>query len=133
MKVKALSLVACLLFAIGTSAFCANITITGTQIVDGAYDYTYYATPVAPGATYTWSVSEGTIVAQNTNPAAGPIYVTIHWYTPGLYQDYIGINDNQGNSGVYEVYVGVNPIVASQIDARLEVTGTLEEKRRKLA
>ncbi|WP_207515607.1 hypothetical protein [Longitalea luteola] len=109
MKTSILSVLVLLSFAFTTPAFSANIPITGEHVISGTSNYTFYATPVAPGATYTWSVSSGTIVAQNTDPAAGPLYVTIHWTTPGLYQDYVQIADNQGNSGSFDVYVGINP------------------------
>jgi hypothetical protein len=113
MKVKALSLLASLFFAF-TSAFSADIPITGEHYAWGAPDFTYYATPVAAGATYTWHVYSGTILAQNTNPAAGPLYVTIRWYEPGLYQDYVEIYDNQGNSGIFDVYVEGQPAITQQ-------------------
>jgi hypothetical protein len=110
MKLKACSLFAALFFVLGSNAFSADIPITGEHYAWGAPNFTYYATPVAAGATYTWNVYEGTIVAQNTNPAAGPLYVTIQWTKPGLYQDYVEIADNQGNSGSFDVYVAVqNP------------------------
>jgi len=145
MKVKALSLFASLFFALGSPVFSADIPITGENIIIGTADYTFYATPVVSGATYTWSVYDGTIVAQNTDPAAGPLYVTIHWTIPGLYQDYVEIADNQGNSGSHDVYVGIRPfaihetykdganVEASRTYARLEVIGYLEEKRKKIA
>jgi hypothetical protein len=151
MKVKALSLLASLFFAF-TSAFSAEIPITGEHNAWGAPSFTYYATPVATGATYTWHVYSGTILSQNTNPAAGPLYVTIRWYEPGLYQDYVEIADNQGNSGIFDVYVVGQPaitqqnpfgpreaykegvkVVASLHYARLEAIGCLEEKRKKVA
>ena len=110
MKLKACSLFAALFFVLGSNAFSADIPITGEHYAWGAPDFTYYATPVAAGATYTWNVYSGTIVAQNTNPAAGPLYVTIQWTTPGLYQDYVEIADNQGNSGSFDVYVAVQGI-----------------------
>lgn len=114
MKTGILSFFAVLFLSFSTSAFSANIPITGEHVIIGSADYTFYATPVAPGATYSWSVSSGTIVAQNTDPAAGALYVTIHWTTPGLYQDYVQIADNQGNFGSFDVYVGVNPFAIYQ-------------------
>lgn len=150
MKVKALSLLASLFFAF-SSAFSADIPITGEHEAWGAPDFTYYATPVAAGATYTWNVYAGTIVAQNTDPAAGPLYVTIQWTTPGLYQDRVEIADNLGNSGSFDVYVAVLPgitqqnpfaihetnkeganVVASRTYARLDVLGLIDEKRRNI-
>ncbi|THU39478.1 hypothetical protein FAM09_13320 [Niastella caeni] len=152
MKLKACSLFASLFFALSSTAFSANIPITGEQIVTGETDWTFYATPVAAGATYSWHVYSGTIVAQNTDPAAGPLYVTIHWYQPGLYQDYVEISDNQGNSGIFDVYVGVNsftthetmstlrlPLRAGEnvmtvpMYVRLEAIRYIEEKRKKVA
>lgn len=109
MKLKVCSLFASLFFVLGSNAFSADIPITGEHEAWGAPDFTYYATPVAAGATYTWNVYSGTIVAQNTDPAAGPLYVTIQWTIPGLYQDYVEIADNQGNSGGFDVYVAVPP------------------------
>ncbi|HEX6426937.1 MAG TPA: hypothetical protein VF008_04590 [Niastella sp.] len=151
MKLKACSLFVSLFFAFGSTAFSADIPITGEHFAWDAPDFTYYATPVAAGATYTWSVGSGTIVAQNTDPAAGPLYVTIKWTTPGLYQDYVVIADNQGNSGIFDVYVGVNPftthettstlqgplraganVMADPMYVRLEAIG-LEEKRKYVA
>jgi hypothetical protein len=154
MKLKACSLFAGLFFALGSTAFSADIPITGEHEAWGAPSFTYYATPVVLGATYTWNVYSGTIVAQNTDPAAGPLYVTIQWTTPGLYQDYVEIADNQGNSGSFDVYVAVPPgppsiqqnpfaiheaykdganVVASRTYARLEAICCLEEKRKKVA
>ncbi|WP_205509883.1 hypothetical protein [Longitalea arenae] len=109
MKTSILSFFALVLMAFSSPAFSANIPITGENTIIGTSEYTFYATPVAQGATYTWSVYSGTIVAQNTDPAAGILYVTIRWTTPGLYQDYVEIADNQGNAGSFGVYVGVNP------------------------
>ena len=105
MKVSALSLFAGLFFVLGSPAFSADITITGNEEVTGSADWTFYATPLDSGATYTWSVDAGTIVAQNTNPAAGPLYVTIRWVSTWLFQDYIQISDNKGNLGSFWVYV----------------------------
>lgn len=152
MKLKANSLFAFLFFALGSSAFSADIPITGEHEAWGAPDFTYYATPVVSGATYTWHVYAGTIVAQNTDPAAGPLYVTIQWTEPGLYQDYVEIADNQGNSGSFDVYVAVSPgiqqnpfaaqettstlranVVKSRMYPRLEAVGYIEEKRRNVA
>jgi hypothetical protein len=152
MKLKACSLFTVLFFALGSTAFSADIPITGEHYAWGAPNFTYYAMPVAAGATYTWNVYSGTIVAQNTDPAAGPLYVTIQWTEPGLYQDYVEIADNQGNSGSFDVYVAVppgiqqNPFVAQETTsraaanvvkgrmyARLEAAGYLEEKRRNVA
>ena len=125
MKLKACSLFAALFFTLGSTAFSADIPITGEHYAWGAPDFTYYATPVAAGATYTWHVYSGTIVAQNTDPAAGPLYVTIQWTTPGLYQDYVEIADNQGNSGSFDVYVAVNPGIQQNLFAPQEPTSTL--------
>ena len=105
MKVRSLSLFAVLFFVLGSPAFSADITITGNENVTGSADWTFYATPLDSGATYTWSVDAGTIVAQNTNPAAGPLYVTIRWHSTWLFQDYIQISDNKGNLGSFWVYV----------------------------
>jgi hypothetical protein len=157
MKLKACSLFAGLFFALGSTAFSADIPITGEHEAWGAPSFTYYATPVVSGATYTWHVYAGTIVAQNTDPAAGPLYATIQWTTPGLYQDYVEIADNQGNSGGFDVYVAVPPgppsiqqnpfaaheststvqpganVVKGRMYARLEAIGCIEEKRRNVA
>ena len=105
MKVKALSLFASVFFVLSSTAFSANIPITGETWVYGGIDYTYYATPptpIASGTVYTWDVYGSTIVAQNTDPAAGPLYVTVQW-PHILSQAAIGIADNMGNSGIIEV------------------------------
>ena len=102
MKVKALSLFASLFFIAGSTAFSADIPITGPEIVYGLHDYTYYAyppTPIAPGTTFAWTIYDGDyVVAQNTDPAAGPLYITLRW-EPVLAEDLIEITDNHGNSG----------------------------------
>ena len=157
MKLKACSLFAVLFIALGSTAFSADIPITGEHEAWGAPNFTYYATPVVTGATYTWNVYSGTIVAQNTDPAAGPLYVTIQWTTPGLYQDYVEIADNQGNSGSFDVYVAVPPgppsiqqnpfalqeptstvqlganVVKGRMYPGLDAAGYIEEKRRNVA
>lgn len=132
MKSRILSLFAVLLFGFSTPGFSANIPITGEHMIIGSADYTFYATPVlTQGATFTWNVTSGTIVAQNTDLTAGPVYVTIRWTTPGLYQDYVQIADNQGNSGSFDVYVGVSFFAGANAVARtnamLEAIGALKQ------
>jgi hypothetical protein len=100
MKLKACSLVASLFLALSGTAFSADIPISGPEIVYGLHNYTYYAyppTPITPGTTYTWEVG-ATIVAQNTDPAAGPLYITVQW-EPVLMEDYVQISDDHGNAG----------------------------------
>ena len=104
MKVSALSLFAGLFFVLGSPAFSADITITGPDIVTGSGQFTFYATPVVAGATYTWQPGWGTIVAQNTDPAAGPIYITLD-YPSILAEDAVEIADNQGNSGIHWIEI----------------------------
>src|SRR4051794_34162121 len=92
----------CLLLAITGKTFAADITITGETEVNSSTNFTYYATPPSPipsGTTYTWQVSGATIVAQNTDPNAGPLYCTAHWPSY-LGQNAVIIEDNHGNSGL---------------------------------
>jgi len=106
MKLKACSLLVSLFFVLGSPVFSADIPITGPSVVYGLHDYTFYAyppTPITPGTTYTWQVG-GTIVAQNTDPATGPLYITVQW-EPVLQQDAIEIADNHGNSGFHWIEV----------------------------
>jgi len=91
----------CFSLAITGKALAADITITGETMVNSSTTFTYYATPptpIAPGTTYTWDISEATIVEQNTDPNAGPIYCVIR-YPRFLGQNELTISDNQGNSG----------------------------------
>ena len=155
MKVKALSLLASLFFAIGPCSFSADIPISGRDHVYSTGEYTFYATPptpIASGTTYTWQIGNGTIVAQNTDPAAGPIYVTVGNYPHVLAQDAIEIADNWGNHGIKwievwgwglagwnnpfgnkETYKQGASVWASATLARLEAAGSPEEKRKKAA
>jgi hypothetical protein len=115
MKSKALSLIASLFFVAGSTAFSADIPITGETWGYGGIDYTYYATPptpIAPGTTYAWEVYDATIVAQNTDPAAGPLYITLRW-DHVLMQASVGIADNMGNTGI--LFVIVNGFAATAL------------------
>lgn len=101
MKLKTSFVFLGLFLAMTGKSFGADIIITGETEVNSSTTYTYYATPptpIPPGTTYTWAVS-ATIVAENTDPNAGPLYVTIQWPAV-LGQNQINIEDNNGNSGV---------------------------------
>lgn len=92
----------CLLLVITGKASAADITITGETNVNSSTNFTYYATPPSPipsGTTYTWHAYGATIVAQNTDPNAGPLYCTVHWDS-FLGEGAVTIEDNNGNSGV---------------------------------
>lgn len=88
-----------LFLCLAGAAFSADIVITGETDVNSSRDFTYYATPVTAGAVYTWETYGTTIVAQNTDPNAGPIFCTVH-FASFLGQSAISISDDQGNSGI---------------------------------
>lgn len=91
----------CFSLAITGKAVAADITITGETNVNSSTTFTYYATPptpIAPGTTYTWNIIDATIVEQNTDPNAGPIYCVIS-FPRMLGQNELNISDNHGNSG----------------------------------
>jgi hypothetical protein len=109
----------CLLLAVSGRSLAANITITGETNVYSSTTYTYYATPPSPipsGTTYTWQVYDATIVAQNTDPAAGPLYCTVHWNS-FLGESGVAIEDNNGNSGL--LFVTVNGFASLDRDAAI--------------
>lgn len=112
-----------LLFAfVGLAAgktFSQGITITGADIANSGSLFTYYATPadsIAPsGYSYTWNVGGGTIVSQNTDPYAGPVFCTIQW--PHLLEyAYITVADNHSHSG--SLWVEVDGLAAVLPKAR---------------
>ena len=102
MKVKMFFSFFCFSLAISGKTLAADIAITGETNVNSSTTYTYYATPPTPipaGTTYTWDVYDATIVDQNTDPNAGPLYCTVRW-PHMLGQEAVSISDNQGNSGI---------------------------------
>jgi hypothetical protein len=108
MKSKASSLLLGLFLIFSGTAFSEEITITGETSVNSSTTFTYYATPatpIEPGTTYTWEVYDATIVAQNTDPTAGPLYCTVR-FPAILAQSAIEITDNHGNSG--RLFVTIN-------------------------
>ena len=107
MKINLFFPVFCFLFSIASKTLAADITITGPTDVNSSTNFTFYATPPSPipsGTTYTWNVYGETIVAQNTDPAAGPLFCTVHYHSY-LGQNAVSIEDNNGNSGILFVTV----------------------------
>jgi hypothetical protein len=107
----------CLLFAITGKTMAADITITGATDVNSSTNFTYYAIPPSPipsGTTYTWHIYGATIVAQNTDPTAGPLYCTVRWDAI-LGQGAVTIEDNNGNSGL--LFVTIYGFSATKRDA----------------
>jgi hypothetical protein len=97
----------CFLVAISGKTLAADITITGPTDVNSSTNFTFYATPPSPipsGTTYSWNVYGETIVAQNTDPAAGPLFCTVRYHSY-LGQSAVSIEDNNGNSGIFFVTV----------------------------
>lgn len=102
MKVKMFFSLFCFSLAITGKTLAADITITGETNVNSSTTYTYYATPPTPGVSgtiYTWQIDDGTIVDQNTDPNAGPLYCVVQWRRI-LGTGAVNISDNQGNSGI---------------------------------
>jgi hypothetical protein len=108
MKVKMFFSFFCFSLAITGKTLAADITITGETYVYSSTNFTYYATPPTPipaGTTYTWDIEGATIVEQNTDPNAGPIYCVVR-FPRMLGQNEVTISDNHGNSGT--LYITMN-------------------------
>lgn len=72
-----------LFLLIGLNATAQSlVTINGPAVILPTLTYQYtvsYNNHLQLPLSFTWSVSGGTIVAQNGNPAAGPVYANIIW------------------------------------------------------
>lgn len=98
-------LLVCLFALLAGTSYSAGIDISGETIVNSSTTFTYYATPVVSppsGTTYTWQVDPGSIIEQNTDPAAGPIYCVVQFLAV-LGEGAVQIDDNNGNSDIFYI------------------------------
>ena len=93
-----------ILSILSVNAFAGGVTITGPSHVGfccpGTFYATLHSTPPSSGYSASWSVGGDPglqIIAQNTNPLAGPLYVTVQYMDSAYYTASVYFNDNQGN------------------------------------
>lgn len=113
--------VACFLLSVTSYVFAGGVTITGpstvTYSVSGVFYATLHSTPPATGYSANWSFGGDPsleIIAQNTNPQAGALYVWVRYTDSASYQATVYFNDNQGNNDYKTFNVAAGLVLAPQ-------------------